>query len=70
MLYKLRHSDLEWMELPTRINSKAKSISFESMDPLYSERLKIKREKYQHLQQLKSSLPPDYHSFYDDIPHF
>ena len=35
----------------------------------YSRPAKIKTTKYRHLQQLKSVLPKDYHSFCDNLLH-
>lgn len=35
---------------------------------LYRHNLPLKPSKFQHLQQLKSVIPKDYHSFYDSLP--
>ena len=35
---------------------------------LYSDRLSIIKTKWDHLQELKKTLPPDFHSFYNSIP--
>ncbi|CAK1594788.1 unnamed protein product [Parnassius mnemosyne] len=54
--------------LPTR----TKTISFipwDTVPQLYSARLKIKKEKYQDLQNLKHTMEKDYHNFYDNLPH-
>jgi len=32
------------------------------------DRIKIKKEKYNHLQQLKNSMEKDYHHFFDNLP--
>lgn len=62
--YKLRHPD-EWKILPVRMNT---SVNTE-VSKLYSERLKIKKQKYDHLQEIKTSLDKDYQSYYDALPH-
>lgn len=66
--YKLRHREC-WKILPKRISKLAKMYRFDELPRLYSERRKIKSEKYNHLQQLKPTLHVDYHKWYDDIPH-
>ncbi|CAG4967866.1 unnamed protein product [Parnassius apollo] len=66
--FKLRHSATDWEGLPTR----TKTISFipwDTVPQLYSARLKIKKEKYQDLQNLKHTMEKDYHNFYDNLPH-
>lgn len=35
---------------------------------LYQGRLKIKKLKYDHLQDLKTNLPKEVHHFYDNLP--
>lgn len=35
---------------------------------LYNSRLKITEAKYNHLQELKMTIPGDYHCFYDELP--
>lgn len=37
---------------------------------MYKEPLKIKNEKYIHLQQLKSVLPKHTWQYYDNLPHY
>lgn len=66
ILYKLRFSD-GWKKLPLRIPSTVQTSH--DIPILYKERLPIKSSKYQDLQALKLSLPLDYHSFYDNLPH-
>ncbi len=36
---------------------------------LYMSPLKIKAQKYKHLQELKRVIPADFHAFYDALPH-
>lgn len=59
--------DEEYQDLPRKIIP----FHFEEHEPqkLHSNRLKLKKTKYEHLQQLKSVIPEKYHSFYDDLPH-
>nr|CAH7752722.1 unnamed protein product [Callosobruchus chinensis] len=65
--YKIRHSD-EFQTLPVRFK-KCSAIPMESLPNLYHGKLKIKREKFEHLQALKSTMETDYHSFYDSLEH-
>jgi hypothetical protein len=67
IFYKLRHTG-NW----DRLNQRFKELPachFNDLPPLYTERKKIKAEKFKHLQCLKESLLQDYHSFYNNIPH-
>lgn len=66
--FKLRHTDL-WRVLNQRFNKKVSFCKFEDLPPLYTERRKIKKEKYEHLQILKKGLLEDYHAFYDELPY-
>jgi len=60
--YKIRHTDL-WSDLPVR-----KSFaSTATPQHLYQKTLKITAAKFKHLQELKSLIPNDYHSFYDSL---
>lgn len=66
----LNHLDEPWQLLLVRINlDKIKPISVGTLPQLHKNRLKIKAEKYRHLQQLKLSMEADYHNFYDNLPH-
>jgi len=51
--YKLRFSE-DWSNLLSSRNS--------STQALYTHRINIKKEKYEHLQQSKESMEKDYHS--------
>ncbi|XP_031358123.1 uncharacterized protein LOC116181837 [Photinus pyralis] len=66
IMFKLRHTDT-WNVLNQRLNKKIISCKFVDLPVLYNERRKIKKEKYDHLQALKSTILPDYHKFYDDL---
>jgi hypothetical protein len=65
--YKLSFDD-EFNDLPKRRNAKVPSGD-EDVAPLYRQPLQIKNTKYEHLQQLKSVIPKDYHAFYDSLSH-
>ena len=69
ILYKLDFSD-NWQLLPQRLSvfSEQRMRLF-VLPQLYCEPLKIKVEKFSHLQQFKSVLPKDHHAFYDHLPH-
>jgi len=60
ILFKLCHSD-SWTELPIRQASDTGRIP----KPLYSSRLKIKADKFTHLQQFKPLIPAEFHPYYD-----
>lgn len=84
MYYKLNYEDdykllpvCEPKESKTR-RSRRKETTTACDDPysigqfdfpqLYTSRRKIPRSKYNHLQELKQTMPSDYHSFYDSLP--
>nr|CAI5820909.1 unnamed protein product [Callosobruchus analis] len=66
--YRLRHTD-PWTILNQRLNKKISLCKFQTLPSLYTERRKIKKEKYDHLQILKAGLLKDYQKFYDELPH-
>lgn len=45
-----------------------KIMSLTEPEQLHSERLKISKKKWDHLQELKVLIPPDCHNFYNSIP--
>lgn len=63
--YKLKFSD-KWEALQRRMSNIPNSFK---VPPLYSSPLKIRAEKFAHLQQLKLVLPKGVHTFYDTLPH-
>nr|CAI5828453.1 unnamed protein product [Callosobruchus analis] len=67
IFFKLRHTD-SWELLNQRIKL-SEPRRTDSLQNLYLERRKIKKDKYEHLQILKSSLLSDFHDFYDNLPH-
>lgn len=68
-IFKLRHTE-NWQTLPIRLNiSNIMPVKSNDIPQLHKNRLKIKAEKFQHLQQLKLSMERDYHDFYDQLPH-
>lgn len=67
--YKLRHVD-EWTTLSTRKRSSSmKPTHLSDLPSLYHRPIPIKKSKYDHLMSLKSTMPKDYHAFYDQLPH-
>lgn len=44
-------------------------IKVQVYPPLYTERCKINKSKWLHLQELKSVIPRDCHQFYDNLPY-
>lgn len=64
--YKLKHGTEEYQPLPK--GRRYQSITLQDPTPLYSGPIKIRKDKYLHLQSLKSVIPIDYHSFYDNLP--
>lgn len=66
--YKLNHSD-EWQILPQRKNITAKACPVNKIPLEYHERFKIKKEKWDQLQNLKSGLDLEHHHFLDSLPH-
>lgn len=61
--YKINYDDI-WKQFPKRPRSGEYTIG-----QLYKIRPKIKTEKYNHLQSLKSVLDKQFWNFYDDLPH-
>lgn len=68
ILYKLRFSE-DWVYLPHRIDNNVIPKSIATLRQLHSNRLKITKRKYNDLQELKLTMPTDYHHYYDNIPH-
>ncbi|CAH1996927.1 unnamed protein product [Acanthoscelides obtectus] len=62
---KLQFQD-ELTDLPQRILKKPCMIYHQR---LYTDRLKISNKKYDHLQDLKSTLADEVHSFYENLPY-
>lgn len=69
IFYKLSF-DHDYAQLPVRKMRKKKQVEDVIFPILYKERLKINKAKYNHLQELKMTLHPDYHLFYDSLPHY
>jgi len=62
--YKLRHSD-EWQNLSIRRTPEAGT----NPKYLYSVRIKIKSDKYKHLQEFQPLIPAEFHEYYNSLPH-
>lgn len=60
----------EWSQLPHRKNKHMSAVSLDQFPPLHTNRLPVKKTKFEHLQSLKSTMKADYHTFYDNIPFF
>ena len=70
--FKLNHDDTCWSPLPMRRSSRvhpAADCNNQEIPALYMSPLKIKAQKYKHLQELKHVIPADFHAFYDALPH-
>lgn len=63
MKYKINYDDI-WTDFPKRPRSGNYTVT-----QLYKTRPKIKIEKYNHLQSLKTVLDKQFWKFYDDLPH-
>ena len=63
--YKLSFDD-QFHEVPNRRNY-VRPTPKDALTLLHSQSLSIKKSKYEHLQQLKSVVPKDYHTFYDSL---
>ena len=68
--FKVHYSDNIFSDIPRARSTRSRDPDATDTVPrLYESSIPIKKTKYQHLQQLKSVLPRDYHSFYDLLPH-
>ena len=67
--YKVRHNGQYEILQQRRRCTSANSGSPNTVPPLYEQPLKIKREKFKHLQELKNFIPAQYHFFYDSLQH-
>lgn len=63
--YKLNYSD-EWSKFTRRPNL-SENVCITNH---YKERLKIKADKYEHLQVLKKEMDPIFWSYYETLPHY
>ncbi|XP_041359493.1 uncharacterized protein LOC121375878 isoform X1 [Gigantopelta aegis] len=68
--YKLQYTD-EFRDLPRRSRSRLsiEGIQECTVQQLLSGPVPISGTKYNHLQELKSVIPQDYHLFYDSLAH-
>ena len=57
----------EFSHLPYRVHQRRDSWNITQM---YLQPLAIKDSKFQYLQQLKTVMPPLYHAFYNNLPHY
>ena len=63
--FKINYED-EFKVLPQRMKLQRGPCE---LTQLHREKLKIKKSKFEHLQQLKDVIPRIYHQFYDELPH-
>ncbi|CAG4990738.1 unnamed protein product [Parnassius apollo] len=68
ILYKTCYRD-EWQSLPQRRSLQCNPCEITQLSQLYQNRRKITARKFEDLQQIKKTLPSDYHKYYDDLPH-
>ena len=66
--YKLHGEDQEFqpLQLGRKVDAPATDITY---PPLYTSPRPIAFSKFQHLQELKPSIPAFFHRYYDDLPH-
>ena len=64
--YKINYED-DLQELPRKAKCSKVQENEGQLNNMHSGRLAIKASKFAHLQQLKSVMPEDYHSFYDTL---
>jgi len=67
--YKTCHSQ-DYVLFNNRRINRDDTFTFNNLPKLYSKPLPIKKDKWDHLQKLKDSIPCDFHSFYDNLPYF
>ena len=65
--YKLSHSHREFTVLP--IMKKLKPPTYPLIPNLYKKPLPISYKKYQHLKELKQTIPQFFHPYYENLPH-
>lgn len=65
--YKINYTDESYTDLRKPRN--AVNTFDENITRSFSKPLKLKKSKFQHLQQIKHVIPKDYHAFYDALPH-
>ena len=63
--YKLYFDD-DWKCLEKR-STRNKTVVNATITPLYKLPRPIKKSKYDHLLEIKSLIPVDYHTFYDNL---
>lgn len=63
--YKINF-DEEYAPLPVRPKQIRAIVEFPHLN---NERIKIKKTKWDHLQELKAHIPVDCHNYYDNIPY-
>ena len=65
--YDIQPTNL-WSSLPQRIN---RDVDINApLQSLYTSQIPLKRAKWNDLQSLKSVIPKDYYTYYDNLPKF
>ena len=60
----LTYDDDSWKILPIKVNLRSLTAKQTRDSPI-----PIPYSKWQHLQEIKETIPRDCHSFYDNLPH-
>lgn len=68
IFFKLRFGDA-WQLIPQRKSINIQPCPWDNLNSLHLNRRKIKSRKFEDLQYLKNTLPPDYHDYYNNISH-
>lgn len=63
--FKINYED-NWQQLPRRTKKQQENLI---IPQLYHEPLKIKADKFNHLQELKKFIPEDFRQFYESLLH-
>ena len=61
----LTYEDDKWQDLPDKI-----SLRNTSPKKMYFAPLKISYQKFRHLQEIKTTIEKEYHSYYDNLDHY
>ena len=63
--YKLHHADEQWSKLPHCIDTTIHLL--QKTPTLYSSQISILKSKWDNLQNLKSVISAEFHTFYDSL---
>lgn len=71
-LIKVYALDRDWAKVDFSVPQRKAIITnklWDKLQLLHENRVSIKKRKYEDLQQIKLTLPVDYHEFYDNLPY-